>query len=220
MAVGGKRPGRVLMIAAAALLCVGSGVAVGRLPAWGQLVKAPVSASSSQASNHHAAAPVQGITVHGWWTINVLDRSGRLVASRQLENALTTGSYSGDQVLALLLTRQRSMGAWELLAYYANSASAVVLSNATDDLGLNGPLDVSGATPGHVILSGSYTAQADISFNKVLTGMYPCQASTAPATCLFASTGIYSSFTSTILSPQVLVSNGQIVQFKVDISFS
>src|ERR1700682_630027 len=190
------------MIAAAGVLCVVSGVAVGRLPAWGQSVKtAPVTAAS-QTTNQHKAAPVQGITVHGWWTIKVLDRSGRLVASRQFENALTTGTYSGDQLLALLLTRQKSMGPWELLAFYANSASAVTLGSAPDEVS---NLTVSGATPGHVILSGSYQAAADISFNRVLTGMYICGPSPAPASCATVAGSGYSSFTSTNLSPQIAV---------------
>jgi hypothetical protein len=205
------------MLAVAGLLCVVSGVAVGRLPAWGQLVKAAPISAASQAANHHKGVPVQGVTVHGWWTIKVFDQK-RLVSERQFENSLQTGlSYGGDIFLAALLTRQKSMGPWELAAFWASGN--FVLGSAPDD-GNN--LTVNAATPGHVILSGNYTAVADISINRVQTSMYTCPAATAPASCVNAIVigNLWFAFTSTNLVPSVPVTNGQIVQFKVDISFS
>jgi hypothetical protein len=204
------------MFAAAGLLCVGGGVGVGRLAIWDQLAKvAPVSAASTSQAKHHTSVPVQGVTVHGWWTIKVFSRN-RLVSERQFENSLVTGSYGGDQLLAALLTRQKSMGPWELIAYWPTNG-VTVLGSAPDD-GNN--LTVNGATPGHVILSGSYMAAADISINRVLTGTYTCGSSTAPVSCVNLAGGFWSNFTSTNIAPPVSVANGQIVQFKVDISFS
>jgi hypothetical protein len=208
------------MFAAAGLLCVGAGVGVGRLPALNQLIKAaPVSAASSQA-NQHKGVPVQGVTVHGWWTIKVFDRN-RLVSERQFENALVTGATnSGDVVIARLLARQSPMGPWLLSATDAGGAQLFQLSNAADHA-VQGPLAVSGFASGHVILSGNYTAGANISIGKVETLVSQCQSpTTSPDACVNYFNSYLFSFTSATLGSPVAVSNGQIVQIKVDISFS
>jgi hypothetical protein len=209
------------MFAAAGLLCVGAGVGVGRLPALNQLIKAaPVSAASSQA-NQHRGVPVQGVTVHGWWTIKVFDRN-RLLSERQFENALVTGSNdSGDVVIARLLTRQSPMGPWLLSAFDAGGGTRLFqLSNAADHA-VQGPLAVSGFASGHVILSGTYTAAANISIGTVATQVSQCQSpTTSPDACVNYFGSYIFSFTSATLGSPVAVSNGQIVQIKVDISFS
>lgn len=217
MALGGKRRSRVLMFAAAGLLCVGAGFGVGRLPALNQLIQAaPVSAVSSQAANHRAAGPALGVSVHGWWTIKVLDRSGRQVSESQFENALSTGFLNGGHaLLAGLLTRAYTMGPWELLASW--TGGSLKLGSAPDD-GNN--LTVNGATLGHVILSGNYTATADISITQVSTFGFLCANTIAPSNCTSAFNTYFFGFTGTTLASPVAVANGQIVQLKVDISFS
>ncbi len=220
MAFGGKRPRRALVFAAAGLLCVGAGVGVGRSPALNQLIKAaPVSAASSQA-NQHKGVPVQGVTVHGWWTIKVFDRN-RLLSERQFENALVTGfTNGGDVVIARLLTRQSPMGPWLLSASDAGGGQLFQLSNAADHA-VQGPLVVSGATAGHVILSGNYTATANISIGEVGTQVSECtSAATSPDSCVNYFGSFLFSFTNATLASPVAVANGQIVQIKVDISFS
>jgi len=217
----------VLLFVAAGLLCVGAGVGVGRLPAWGQLGAKAAPATGARAlhaTSAHGTAPVQGVKVHGWWTITVLDR-GRLVSTRQFENSLLTVNQignGGDTVLANLLTRQYSMGPWQLYATDAGGALLFQLSSASDIglQGVNGPLTVSGGTPGHVILTGTFTAGGAISIGKVSTSVSLCTSATAPASCVNYFGDFFFNFTSATLGSPVAVANGQIVQVKVDISFS
>src|SRR5712692_7791334 len=54
----------------------------------------------------------QGIQVHGWWTISVLNPDGTLVRHTEFENALQSGT--GDLMLAQILGAQTSIGAWEV----------------------------------------------------------------------------------------------------------
>src|SRR5438874_2634859 len=114
----GKHIGRVLAFVAAAILCVGAGVAVGRLPIGSLLAKtAPaaqaVDSGSSEAVYSGLKGTQQGVTVHGWWTIKVVDK-GRVVSERQFENALVS---SGAAELASLLTGQKVGGHWNVFVY-------------------------------------------------------------------------------------------------------
>src|SRR5437868_2340723 len=82
--------------------------------------------------------------------------------------------------------------------------------------GVNAALTVSGATPGHVILSGNYTAGSSISIGKVATSVSLCVAATAPASCVNYFNDFFFNFTSATLGSPVAVASGQIVQVKVD----
>ena len=221
MAFGGKRPRRTLAFAVAGLLCVGAGVGVGRSAVFDQLGKVGrVTTASQSQANHHTAAPVQSVAVHGRWTIKVFDQN-RLLSERQFENALVTGSGGGgDAAIARLLTRQDPMGPWLLAASDAGGGSLFQLSNAADH-SVQGPLTVDGATIGHVILSGNYTAGANISIGRVATFVSLCTSSaTSPDACVNYFGSYLFNFTSATLASPVAVANGQIVQVKVDISFS
>ena len=217
---GRKRLGFALMFLAAVVLCAAAGFGIGRLQLPGQGVKAAAAVQDSS----HRGVPVQGVKIHGWWTIKVFDH-GRLVQNRQFENSLLTVNQvgnGGDTVLASLLSRQYSMGPWQLYANDSGGGQLFQLSSSADIglQGVNGPLTVSGATPGHVILSGNYTAGSSISIGKVATSVSLCVAATAPASCVNYFNDFFFNFTSATLGSPVAVASGQIVQVKVDISFS
>jgi len=212
----GKRTGRVLMFVAAAALCVGAGVAAGRLPVWGLVAKA----APAHAVHYGQKAAAQGITVHGWWTIKVFDGS-RLVREQQFENALSTQfGNGGHAVLTGLLTRQYVAGPWQVTVHATKTGGTedFALSSAAD-FAANGPLAVNDVNH-HTVLTGNYTAKADISIATVATYLYPCGASVTPAACVNVNGSYLFAFTNADVTPNVAVSSGQIVQVKVDISFS
>ncbi len=234
----GKQAGRTLLGAAAVLICVGAGVGAGRLPIWDQLAHRVASGSRAShtvlgTTGSSAFAPVgasrvamQGLKVHGWWTIKVLDH-GRLVINRQFENSLVTGTNAsgqpgGDSALSELLTRGHTGGPWKLDTGDPNGAVIFVLSSAPN-APENGPLNVDGAsTEGHVILSGQYTPNSTVTIASVNTFVFLCSNSTTPVNCTSTAIASQFNFTSAALPPasQVTVNGGQVVQIKVDISFS
>lgn len=70
----------------------------------------PVSKAAPQSKQVAAMkAPAKGlntgITVHGWWKIDVRNPDGKLVTHREFENQLITGG-SGDALLARVLGRE------------------------------------------------------------------------------------------------------------------
>jgi len=221
-----QRLGQAVALVAVALICVGGGIGLGRLPIWNRLANAPraMPAPLPQAVAANDRSPNQRIKVHGSWTIKVLDK-GRLVTERRFENALLTVNTignGGDTVLANLLTRLYTMGPWQLYAIALDGSLLFQLSSAADiaQQNVNGPLTVSGGTPGHVKLSGTFTAGASINIGKVSTSVSLCPSSTAPASCVNYFGDFFFNFTSTTLSVPVPVANGQEVQVSVDISFS
>jgi hypothetical protein len=69
--------------------------------------QAPAKASLPTAVKPSAKGQHEGIKVHGYWRIDVLDPDGKLVSHTEFENALTQGDpngLSGDFFLANLLT--------------------------------------------------------------------------------------------------------------------
>jgi hypothetical protein len=210
MRLKGNGTGRVLMFVAAAALCVGGGVAAGRLPVLGLIAKA----APAQVAHSGQKATAQGITVHGWWTIKVFSGS-RLVREKQFENALTTDSNGGSAALTALLAGHYTTGPWGVVVrstsdtYYLYSAGGPQdQSLAVNDVGH------------HTVLTGSFTSRGDISIASVGTLLYLCGRSSSPDSCSSQVAIRIFSFTNADVSPNLAVSSGQIVQVKVDISFS
>ncbi|MFC1981108.1 hypothetical protein ACFLVN_02560 [Chloroflexota bacterium] len=54
-------------------------------------------------------SPVEGITVHGHWTVNVLNPDGSMVAHREFDNRLVG---DGNEKLTSILARQHTPGRW------------------------------------------------------------------------------------------------------------
>jgi hypothetical protein len=209
-----KGAAQIVAVLAAGAICALAGFNAGKLSAVGHPSKAAVSLPSSvgKASGH-------GIAVHGWWTLNVFDK-GRLVDARQFENSLVTGyTNGGDVVLADLLTRTYPMGPWQVDVGEQGGGSFSLSSSA--DHPVNGPLTVSGSTPGHVVLHGNYTPSSSVVLTTVGTEVSMCQQNTtAPASCVNYFGDYFFSFTGTTLTTPLSVANGQQVQVTVDISFS
>jgi hypothetical protein len=210
----GKHIGPVLAFVAAAILCVVAGVAVGRLPIGSLLPKtAPaaqaVHSGSSQAVYSGLKGTRQGVTVHGWWTIKVVDQ-GRVVSERQFENALVN---SGASEITSLLTGHK-VGGFCNLFVYQNGLFLFDLVQLRTDLTV-------AASGGHIVLSGNHTATAAMSIDKVQTNVFTCPSTATASTCSSGAGGHTGhQFTDANLSPPVSVANGQIVQITVDISFS
>lgn len=207
MPIKGKRSGRLFMFVAAALLCVGAGVGVGRLS--GSILVAKAVPATHTAQNGQKVA-VQGVKIHGWWTIKVLDGS-RVVAERQFENALV-GNGASD--LALILTGQLVAGHWNVFVYGPSSAFLFDLVQLRPDLTVTG-------SGGHVILSGNHTASSAMTIAQVQTALFSCGSTQTGSACAAGTVGsVGHLFTDATLATPVSAASGQIVQITVDISFS
>ncbi len=71
-----------------------------------------------------------------------------------------------------------------------------------------------------MILSGNFQAGSDINIGKVSTSVSLCVSGTPPSSCVNYFGDFFFNFTAATLQSPVAVANGQIVQVKVDISFS
>ncbi len=137
----GKRLLRLAGLASLALLCAGEvlaqsqpaqtqsavarPVAVATVPAispgaQSSNARAAAGQTSAQSSSAKVPAPKgrpEGITVYGWWTIEVRNPDGKVVIHREFENALTE---TGQGVLASAITNQGTPlgynvpGAWQI----------------------------------------------------------------------------------------------------------
>jgi len=66
----------------------------------------------------------QGITVHGWWVIEVRRPGGKLYSHTEFENTLVQGSGSGPTVLAAALSGSSAVGGWVVSLSSAASGGA------------------------------------------------------------------------------------------------
>jgi hypothetical protein len=165
----------------------------------------------------------QGITVHGWWTIKVIDH-GAVVASREFENSLgANGSAALNALLASKGSINPNFGWWVQL----DSSTGIRPCKATlvgspvqqpCNPGATVSTPTSGAQAGKLVLSGSVTADpvgGSGQIDKVSTVLNLCLEPTI-AQCTFVAGGI---FTATSITP-IPVQSTQSVQFTVVISFS
>ena len=175
------------------------------------------------------SGPVEGLRVHGHWTIEVRNPDGTLVERRDFENALSIGV--GDVHLVNVLARTRTAGTWTITA---NGSSQICeepagtpnicwLMESTDPTPSVGNVfktlttSVSGGT---LVLNGTATAQRDGQITSVSTRDNHCSSSNTPASCTGGNTAGSDGFTGTLLATPVSVLNGQQVQVRVVISFS
>jgi hypothetical protein len=185
------------------------------------------------APSESGVGPVEGIRVHGQWTIEVRDPDGTLVERREFENALVG---SGEAALMNVLGRVWSIGGWRVV--FPQAAGSIC------DDGAGGPffcyigentdpdtnswtfktltVGVSASQPYEVVLNGSLVAQRDGDITTVQTKNLMCEDNAvAPASCPGDPGAIVAhSMTSTTLATPVPVLNGQQVQVNVVISFS
>jgi hypothetical protein len=182
-------------------------------------------------------SPVESVSVHGHWTIEVMNPDGTLADRREFDNAFYT--TSGREFLVRLLARQTSVGGWSIRllgnptsqgafpdesgartfgGIIAESTSLETLPNLFKTLTVSAP--TSGDNAGKLVLSGTATAQVDGNIGFVQTTIWGLRATEAPS----ASYAIDSHdpgyvFTGTTIS-SVPLTAGQQVLVTVVISFS
>lgn len=167
-----------------------------------------------------ASGTPEGVTVHGHWTIDLIDKDGSLKIRHEFDNALDS---RGGDFLAELLAGNTTIGQWKIIADESSGnspcgdASAqpcwIVESGAA---GVSDNLTVSSAS-GVVTLAGDFVATRDGVINRVATWLSQCSPTFAPSSCGNPTTNV--AFTGTFPSP-INVNSGQQVQITVDISFS
>lgn len=168
--------------------------------------------SSSQSDGQR-----EGITVHGRWTIEVLNPDGTVVTRREFDNALVS-----QQLLTLVLARQRSVGIW--LVTFAGSLCPSISTGGCAIGQLRGApgsgQDLTAtSTSAGLVLTGSVMAARDGTIDGVGTANMLCSATTAPSSsCPFDVTAV-TPLTQATLSPGVSVSAGQFIRATVTISF-
>ena len=167
----------------------------------------------------------QGIQVHGWWAISVLNSDGAQVQHREFENDLVPLAQGGggDVFLARILGAQGSIQAWSLALF---PMPGLKLASCTKCVtGDNGSLTVT-TSGGQLVLEGSKVAPSDMVLTSVQSFPMYCLSPIAPSltggavldgTC--GQTGL-GNFTAAILAPSISMAAGQQVHVKVVFSFS
>jgi hypothetical protein len=175
------------------------------------------------------SGPVEGLRVHGHWTIEVRNPDGALVERRDFENALSIGV--GDVHLVNVLARTRTAGTWTITANGSpqiceepagtpNICWLMEPSDPTPNVGNVFKTLTTSVVGGTLVLNGTATAQRDGQITAVSTRDNHCASSIAPASCTGGNTAGSAGITSTALGTPVSVLTGQQVQVRVVISFS
>jgi hypothetical protein len=199
----------------------------GAPPPQSSVQKAEPEAAPTEA----AASPVEGLTVHGHWTIEVRDPDGTLVERREFENALASGA---DLFLVNIMGRLRSVGGWRVVLVGApahicddggGGAVPCEVAESTDAQVTNETFHTLTVTtdigpPNAVVLSGSVVAQRDGDISTVQTVQLMCSSATTPDNCPGGFITQSGNLTSTTLGTPIAVLTGQQVQVNVRISFS
>jgi len=168
----------------------------------------------------------EGITVHGAWTIDVLNPDGSVANAFRFENALlpTTGSAA----LARIMTGTETAGSWLVFLQSDSGAPSPCGTNGStiDHCVITEPgspvttpfknLDVT-ASGGTIVLSGSAIAGQDSTITTVQTSLWGCAASTPPSACVTGSSQ-WGFTQKTGLS--IAVTKDQGIAVRVEISFS
>lgn len=196
--------------------------------------------SSTKEDSRRGGGQHEGIKVHGHWTIEVRNPDGSLVNHREFENSLAPVSAGG---LAVILSRQFSVGAWILIltddasatpdlcqpSFRSPGGECRIAENSPTVLGNSSNLTVgaSGQTattayPVILNLSGSVSVPNAGSIDSVESVFETCAATVSPSACFTGSNSIIQSaaFTVASLGTPVSVAAGQTVAVTVVISFS
>ena len=184
--------------------------------------------------------PQEGITVHGQWTIDVINPDGTSAGHYEFENAL---AYNGKSALVQLLGRQNSVGAWAIGlvpqgfvswdtstspwsygGYFGGSASAMpgligetgAYLTVSNDL----QLEVDTSTNPSLRLKGSLHTTKDVIIGQVETVLYKLSSALPPQNASGTEGFTSQVFTQKNLDEPVALQAGQTVQVTVVISFS
>jgi hypothetical protein len=189
--------------------------------------KSPATASAP------GGVPQESITVHGHWTIEVINPDGTLANHREFENALMIGAQAG---LTQILGRDYSVGGWDIALMNNSGTSPFIGSGGYSDFGAivessypdSAPFIFKTLTisnngiqnPAWLKLAGTATAQRDGSITSVVTGVTLLSPDQVPSGT-YSSSGLGGStgFTMSDINAVDMVAGQQIV-VTVVISFS
>jgi hypothetical protein len=167
-----------------------------------------------------------GIKVHGHWVMEIRNPDGSTASRKEFENSLTTGTNSGNGMLASLLTGAVTAGPWFVLISSGGPAS-YTLAESAGACTITSPPCQAGLTVTEsnrqIVMQGT-TAAMTVSFpiTGVSTSMANCfPNASSPSACVTA-TGLpggnfqFTQASVTGLTVQV----GQMIAVTVTISFS
>jgi len=196
-------------------------------------------ATAGEAVPGQAGDQIEGIKVHGHWTIEVRDPDGSLVDRQEFDNALDANT--GNLALTNILGRNTTVGHWQVWTRSSTASEVCEQPAGTPSLQCNivesGDPTASGQNsyfetlvmslpagpPYSLNLSGYLTAQRDGSIERVNTVVYHCVSSTSPDACPGSTVPTLEGsmwVTETVLPSPVAVLTGQQVLVTVAISFS
>lgn len=206
----------------------------------GAVVESVAAPTVESTADQSQGAESEGIHVRGHWTIEVRDPDGTLASRTEFENSLTG---VGVTFMTMWIGRTRTVGAWTVAvdatvgtkpcATAAGAGAACFMQEAATPTGgatnhfptltVNGvPALISDPTAG-MALTGTATAAADATINRVFTQARPCASSASPDDCasgVAPGVDLGAVFTSAILASPVAVVTGQSILVTVVISFS
>jgi hypothetical protein len=175
---------------------------------------APLETASQMPTAPSTGGIGQGIQVHGWWTISVLNPDGSQAQHAEFENALVAGS--GDLLLAEILGAQATVGAWDLKVVDGRNSRGITLSTVDSSL-------TATANGGQLVLEGSAVDLVDepvgcgCGLNEVQTFIGTCQSLQVPT---LSNCAINNRSFTIAHFPNVDVIKGQQVHVTVTFSFS
>lgn len=175
-----------------------------------------------------SSGPQEGIKVHGHWSIVIKNPDGSVASRHEFENSLVN---TGPDLLAELLARIASPGAWEinLLNTQAGGSACGGVGCFIIEPGIatGGSTNLTVtyvANPARTILQGSFQASAAGDIAQVQTIYFVCPSSVSPTACpgSLGAAGLFGvqPFTARALPAPITVQSGQIVQVSVTFTFS
>lgn len=217
---------------AVGLMAVVALAAVSAVPSWTQnapkaavaktaptvaKVVTPV-AQKPAAANSASKGIHTGITVHGWWVIDVRNPDGKLVTHREFENTLVSndGANVGDTFLAGVLGRTATVGQW-IVGLTTDSSQALYVAEPGYSIPNCGVTSAGCANTLSPDLVGQF------SNSLALTGKITVPAAIIGTVKIIqvgtGNNGGANAFTSAPVSPGVSIGTGQLINVSVTFSF-
>jgi hypothetical protein len=202
--------------------------------AVGVAVAAGLGAFASSGRTAAAGAHVDGVHVHGHWTIVVRSTSGKVVGRYHFHNDFNgagSGTSGGADALSQILSGTNAPGDWDVSIHgsgcpatnanfcqmFEPDASPVFGAFPPDTKNLTVSAPESGTDAFKVVLVASVTATNDGTIDRVDSGLQKCPASSAVG----HDCGVgYNAVTTRLLSSPISVLAGQNISVTVKLSFS
>jgi hypothetical protein len=217
--------GKRLVLAGAALAAAVGLIAAAALGAF---------ASSGRTAAAGAGVGVDGVHVHGHWTIVVRSTSGKVVGRYHFHNDFNGsgfGTSGGADAFAQILSGSNAPGDWDVSLHgsgcpssnanfcqlFEPDASPVFGAFPPDTKNLTVTAPESGTDAFKIVLQGSVTATNDGTIDRVDSGLQKC----ATSASVGHDCGVgYNAITTRVLSSPIAVLTGQSISVTVKLSFS